>query len=70
MMATGQQILLQGKPLSLYWAKTRPVHKELWQAIRNGATRNLYVANVPESMTEAQIAAMVSHAAVQRPTHM
>ncbi|KAL3896386.1 MAG: hypothetical protein SGPRY_013285 [Prymnesium sp.] len=39
----------------LYWAKTRPVVKELWQAIRNGATRNLYVANVPESLNDVHL---------------
>jgi len=60
MMATGQQIVLQGKPFILYWAKTRPVVKELWQAIRNGATRNLYIANVPESLNEAQLNGLFS----------
>ncbi|KAL3903712.1 MAG: hypothetical protein SGPRY_011564 [Prymnesium sp.] len=58
MVTTGQQIMLQGKPFMLYWAKTRPVVKELWQAIRNGATRNLYVANVPESLNDVQITAL------------
>ena len=35
MLTTGQQILLQGKPVVLFWAKTRPVVKEV-TALRNG----------------------------------
>ena len=49
------QVLLHGKPVELLWARTRRIHKETWNAIRHGATRNLYIANVPEHVTEAQI---------------
>uniref|UniRef100_A0A7S0LF26 RRM domain-containing protein n=1 Tax=Coccolithus braarudii TaxID=221442 RepID=A0A7S0LF26_9EUKA len=58
MMTTGQQIVLHGKPLSVHWGKTRPLAKELKMAIANGATRSLYVANVPEAGDEAQLAVL------------
>ena len=31
---------------------------QLWHAIRNGATRNLYVANVPETISDAELTAL------------
>ena len=34
------------------------------QAIRKGATRNLYVANVPESFSDAQLTALFAVSAV------
>merc|ERR1719454_139250 len=58
MMTLGQYVVLHGKPLPLQWAKTKALTRDLMHAIRNGATRNLYVANVPESMTDASLCAM------------
>mgnify|MGYP006113740291 CR=1 FL=1 len=52
MMNTGGQVLLAGKHLAIMWAKMRPLPRDLIAAIRQGATRNLYVANAPESLTE------------------
>ena len=58
MMQSGAQIVLAGETLPLLWAKARPVPRELVAAIRQGATRNLYVANVPELMTESSAATL------------
>tara|TARA_B100000513_G_scaffold186064_1_gene107583 strand:- start:453 stop:2438 length:1986 start_codon:yes stop_codon:yes gene_type:complete len=60
MVNTGQQILLRGKPVLIHWGKTRPVAREMMQAIRNGATRNLYVSNVPDTVSEVHVASIFS----------
>eukprot|EP00908_Phaeocystis_cordata_P020597 Transcript_32256.p1 GENE.Transcript_32256~~Transcript_32256.p1 ORF type:complete len:488 (-),score=125.70 Transcript_32256:448-1911(-) len=57
-LATGSHVVLQGKPTLMQWGRSRPVVRELMTAIRNGATRNLYVANVGESVEEAQLTAV------------
>jgi hypothetical protein len=51
MMSCNGQIVLGGKQLTLMYAKMRPLPRDLVAAIRQGATRNLYVANVPENLT-------------------
>ena len=58
MTQTGGEITLQGRLLPLTWAKTRPVPRDLCAAIRQGATRNLYVANIPETFTEPAVLSM------------
>lgn len=58
MASLGGELQLGGRPLLMTWARTRPVPRDLWSAIRQGATRNLYVANVPESFTEAHVLSM------------
>ena len=45
-------IRLRGQPLELTWAHARSIPRDLYSAIRSGATRNLYTANVPTSVTE------------------
>lgn len=55
MNQTGGDVALQGRLYQLAWANARPVPRELWAAIRQGATRNLYVANVPEQCAEAEV---------------
>ena len=55
MMRSGCQIMLQGKPTPLQWGRAKPVPREVLRAIRNGATRNLYVANLAEGVREAEV---------------
>ena len=55
MTQMGGEIHLHGQALQMTWARTRPVPRDLYAAIRQGATRNLYVANVPESFSEQSI---------------
>merc|ERR1719440_2723102 len=59
-MTLGGYIVLHGKPLPLQWAKTKSLTRDLLHAIRNGATRNLYVANVPEHLTDASLSSTFS----------
>merc|ERR1719506_1218027 len=55
MMTTGQQIVLRAKSILVHWGKTRPLQKELLFAIRSGATRNLYLSNVPDTLADANL---------------
>ena len=55
MLRSGCQIMLQGKPTPLQWGRAKPVPREVLRAIRNGATRNLYVANLAEGVREAEV---------------
>ena len=58
MTSCGGELILHGKPSPMTWARTRPVPRDLYAAIRSGATRNLYVANVPESLSEQGLFAL------------
>ena len=58
MMSTGGQIALGGKGLPIMWARMRPIPRDLVTAIRQGATRNLYVANVPDSASDDVVSSL------------
>ena len=53
MISNGGQVILHGKACAAHWGKNRPLSKELLHAIRNGATRNLYLSHVPETTVAA-----------------
>ena len=58
MMQSSGQLMLHGKTCLMQWARSRPVPRDLYNAIRMGATRNLFVANVPPDATEASVGAL------------
>jgi len=53
MISNGGQVILHGRLCPAHWGKNRPLAKELLNAIRNGATRNLYLSHVPETSVAA-----------------
>ncbi len=55
MIATGGHIVIRDNTLMLQWGKARPVPHELLDAIRAGATRSLYVANVSDAVSEQDL---------------
>ena len=60
MAQTGGEIHLQGQSHPVVWARTQPLPRHLYSEIRAGATRNLYVANVPEHCTEQALIVLFS----------
>lgn len=48
-------IQFHGLAAELSWGKARPIPPDLAAAIQNGATRNLYLGNLPESTTVEHI---------------
>jgi len=53
-------IQLGGQPIRVNWAKSAPLHPELAVQIRQGATRNLFVGNVDDHISEDLIRELFS----------
>jgi len=53
-VAAAQQnpIQLANQPIRVNWAKSTPIHPEMLAQIRQGATRNLFVGNVEDHISE------------------
>jgi len=47
-----QQLKINGNDIRLGWAKSSPIAPPLLESIRQGATRNLFVGNITDSVTE------------------
>jgi len=45
-------ITLADQPIRVNWAKSTPIHPEILAQVRQGATRNLFVGNVEEHISE------------------
>jgi len=50
-----QQLNIRGNDIRLGWAKSSPIAPALLEHIRQGATRNLFVGNVTETVTEEML---------------
>lgn len=48
-------IIVCGKVVRINWAKSTPLHNQLMEQTRAGATRNLYIGGLPETATEEDI---------------
>ena len=53
-------ILFHGQAADLSWAKAKPLSHRLANAVSHGATRNLYIGNVPPGTDQAQLFAAFS----------
>jgi len=53
-VASAQQspITLADQPIRVNWAKSTPIHPEILAQVRQGATRNLFVGNIEEHISE------------------
>jgi len=55
-----QQLNIKGNDVRLGWAKSSPIPPPLFDHIRSGATRNLFVGNVTETVTEEMLRELFS----------
>jgi RNA recognition motif-containing protein len=55
-----QQLNIKGNDIRLGWAKSSPIAPPLLDHIRSGATRNLFVGNVTEGVTEDMLKELFS----------
>jgi len=54
----GNNSIVGGHPVRVNWAKSTPIRSRMAAAIAEGATRNLYIGNLPATATKEQIEAM------------